>query len=937
MAYHRLRAVDEARARVSRMVYGATGFLQQQWDPRLHALHAGDASIRPTFSRRCSLSGRVLRSDSVDAGWRVVLAGSAGQPLLHWDSRGGRQRRVYDAMLRPRAVFEQAATQLRERCVERLNYGPADAEHAAKNCCGRLIRHDDPAGRLYCDDYGLTGALTGQSRRLLQSDDPVHWPERPGEDGSALQTERYASRWRYNALGALLDLADARGNHHLSRYAVDGQLGRVELLLRSGKRKVLLEQRACNALGQVISERSGNGMHTEADYDPADGRLQRLATWRRGQRDTPLQDLSYAYDRVGNVRSLRDAAQPTAWASNARIDAVSLFEYDSLSQLVMASGRENARNVPGPGLPEGVMFGAGQDDLWRNYTRRYHYDAAGNLLHMQHRPSSGQGYSQRMKVAAHSNHSVLQGPGGDFDRCGNQQALAPGQALAWNLRNQLARVTRVVREDGTDDAETYHYDGAGQRVIKRRTSKARGLNHVHEVIYLPGLQLHRDHATGQWLNVLSVAAGGTTVRALQWEQGLPAGVDDEQLRFCLSDLTGSCTLELDEQAALLSQEGFYPFGATAWWAARSAIEARFKTLRYSGRERDASGLYYFGYRYYAPWLQRWISPDPAGDGLNLYLMVDNNPMTVGDPNGLGGIQLAGARVKFGLVMIAGLSVAGFFLGSQIQAAELGALGGGLVGAFDLVHSLYLEREAARAAPLAAPSQEDKLDAWLSNQALDLAESRGLSHIETNRLLNFFYERSGDRGRSVAAHTTPAGKIYAFIGPARSTEMANELIKTGRPLGKEMRQLGYHTILLRDPTHSAQVSSPGRAGLSRFEVQATTQLARRRVSGDTASAEGGKEAVPVAHEPATSFSIDASQIAHLMQGREGRSIALTLGHLAEGRTAAVHWHRHHDEGGLWSADLHGYPGGGTGRGALRLMFEHMGGRRYRVVGVRDPHR
>ena len=62
--------------------------------------------------------------------------------------------------------------------------------------------------------------------------------------------------------------------------------------------------------------------------------------------------------------------------------------------------------------------------------------------------------------------------------------------------------------------------------------------------------------------------------------------------------------------------------------------------------------------------------------------------------------------------------------------------------------------------------------------------------------------------------------------------------------------------------------------------------------------------------------------------------LLLGHVREGRFAAVRWHRH--EAGLWSADLHGYPGGGAGRGAYRLMFEHLGARRYRIAGVRDPH-
>jgi uncharacterized protein RhaS with RHS repeats len=44
-------------------------------------------------------------------------------------------------------------------------------------------------------------------------------------------------------------------------------------------------------------------------------------------------------------------------------------------------------------------------------------------------------------------------------------------------------------------------------------------------------------------------------------------------------------------------------------------------------------LSYYGARYLAPWLARWISPDSAGavDGLNLYVYVDNNPLKYRDP------------------------------------------------------------------------------------------------------------------------------------------------------------------------------------------------------------------------------------------------------------------------------------------------------------------
>ncbi|MFK0731931.1 MAG: RHS repeat-associated core domain-containing protein [Gloeotrichia echinulata HAB0833] len=61
-----------------------------------------------------------------------------------------------------------------------------------------------------------------------------------------------------------------------------------------------------------------------------------------------------------------------------------------------------------------------------------------------------------------------------------------------------------------------------------------------------------------------------------------------------------------------------------------------KHYRYSGKERDAAtGLYYYGARYYAPWLGRWMSCDPAGtvDGLNLYAFVGGNPTSFTDISG----------------------------------------------------------------------------------------------------------------------------------------------------------------------------------------------------------------------------------------------------------------------------------------------------------------
>ena len=63
-------------------------------------------------------------------------------------------------------------------------------------------------------------------------------------------------------------------------------------------------------------------------------------------------------------------------------------------------------------------------------------------------------------------------------------------------------------------------------------------------------------------------------------------------------------------------------------------------MRFTGKMDDPDiGLVYFGYRYYAPALMRWISADPlvvhgVGGGMNPYAYVRGNPSNSVDPLGL---------------------------------------------------------------------------------------------------------------------------------------------------------------------------------------------------------------------------------------------------------------------------------------------------------------
>jgi RHS repeat-associated protein len=121
------------------------------------------------------------------------------------------------------------------------------------------------------------------------------------------------------------------------------------------------------------------------------------------------------------------------------------------------------------------------------------------------------------------------------------------------------------------------------------------------------------------------------------DQTVPASsLPDKSVRYQYTNHLGSTCLELDENAALISYEEYYPYGSTSYQAGTSAAETSLKRYRFSGKERDEeNGFYYHGARYYAPWLGRWTECDPAGlvDGPNLYAYVRANPIMATDPLG----------------------------------------------------------------------------------------------------------------------------------------------------------------------------------------------------------------------------------------------------------------------------------------------------------------
>jgi len=109
--------------------------------------------------------------------------------------------------------------------------------------------------------------------------------------------------------------------------------------------------------------------------------------------------------------------------------------------------------------------------------------------------------------------------------------------------------------------------------------------------------------------------------------------------FYHGDGGGNITYMVDASQNMVASYRYDPFGNIL---SKSGPLADANTYRFSSKDYHAnSGLYYYGYRFYDPNLQRWPNRDPIEEsgGINLYGFVENSPLNGVDLLGLEGKDL----------------------------------------------------------------------------------------------------------------------------------------------------------------------------------------------------------------------------------------------------------------------------------------------------------
>jgi insecticidal toxin complex protein TccC len=625
IAYCTVDTAAHPEPRVTRSLFSAKGNPLAVQDPRLFAL---SPAAPPSHSRQYSLSGKVLREISVDAGEHCMLYQQAGAPASSWENDLFALDFGYDLSGRLLWTIEAGADAL-PRQTEYHCYAPPSLEMVQTNRAGKLLRSWDKAGTLQVQEMNLTGQVVLQRHALLRTLDTPDWAgiEKPELDPRA----HYSSAWAFNALGEAITQSDGLGNGQSFQRDLAGAVTLTRLFAADGSAAWLGETQR-SATGAPIYQKAGNGIVRTQVYDPASGLVLEQRSFSPTAED--LEHLIYTHDPVGNILTVRDVAQGAKYFRNQRVEALQTYSYDSLYQLIAATGYETARSHNGPALPDWQQWPI-DASRWLNYRQTFDYDRAGNLVRRVHVGANNN--TLRMITQAHTNRSVPDSSRGvdGFDASGNLRASETGQRLTWACGHQLSAVGSIVREGLGDDVEHYRYDRGGQRVRKVCQALVDGAVKAREVHYLPGREVRISAARGERHVVFDAQA---ELFDMQTVLGLPARSGDKSgaaVFYVLRNVLGSAVMEFDADAGLVSSEGHYPFGGSAWWSGPGQSARSARVRRFCGKERDATGLYYFGLRYYACWLQRWICPDPAGsvDGPNRYRYVSNNPVMLVDRQG----------------------------------------------------------------------------------------------------------------------------------------------------------------------------------------------------------------------------------------------------------------------------------------------------------------
>jgi RHS repeat-associated protein len=614
-----------------------------------------DALGKVTLQQTPDVLGNTLEHASPDSGTTLALADGVGKSYRTWDPRGFVHRTVYDPLHRLTQVWVTPPGGA-EFLAEQTVFGEGLAQ---PNFRGHVYQRFDGAGVQTNVAYDFEGHVTHTARQLASNYlSTPSWPMLAmltdptaflPAAGGALETDVFETLSAYDAMDRLVSVTAPDQSVLVFGYNTSSFIGSLTAyVLGSAVASPIVASVQYNAFGQRTTITFGKGVTSQYTYDDRTHATSRIRTTRSSD-GAKLQDLNYTYDAVRNVVQVTDLAQQTVYFAGNVTSGTQQFAYDAVYRLTRATGREHPGQVGyalGPdGYPEAPLSTIPhRNDLQAllAYTETYLYDAVGNLLSTVH-VAAGAGWTRSQTYASGSNRIATTSMPGDaaggpysgvyqHDAAGNISQTPNMSAMTWDHAGRLASANL-----GGGGTAYFAYDSSGRRV--RKIIQRKGV--VLERVYVDGWERYRERS-GTSIAASTLTLEGHTMHAgdharrfalietKTLDTSIPNLTPTPKLRFQCPNAIDTACLETDEAGAILSYEEFYPFGGSSFREGDAN-----KRYRFSGKERDeGTGLYYFGARYYAPWIARWTACDRTlADGTNLYAYARDNPLSLIDRHG----------------------------------------------------------------------------------------------------------------------------------------------------------------------------------------------------------------------------------------------------------------------------------------------------------------
>jgi len=294
---------------------------------------------------------------------------------------------------------------------------------------------------------------------------------------------------------------------------------------------------------------------------------------------TSLLDLDYTYDNNSNITQVVNGWRDTSSTWHSETES---YSYDGLDRLTSAS--------------------------CTSWSHSYLYDTAGNR--------TGKDSITYTINSINEVTALSDGTSFTYDDNGNRTQKIKGTDT-WDYTYDYANRLTEVEENDSIIGE-YVYDGGGNRLQKTENS-------ITTTYIYSGIDpMYEENSIGSACYIY----GPTGLIAKR------TTIDQESnTYFYHKDHLGSTRLVTDSTKDIIAASTYHPFGETE-------VEEGSEHYLFNGKEKDSTGLYYFGARYYDPHIGKFITRDNLrgklknSQTLNRYSYCINNPLKYLDPSGL---------------------------------------------------------------------------------------------------------------------------------------------------------------------------------------------------------------------------------------------------------------------------------------------------------------